>query len=127
MRIALDFDGVIHSHTSPWTDAHEILDGPVPGALAFIRSAIDAGFTVAIHTARANTASVVPHIHAWLARHGLEERYAWLIEVTALKQSAHVYIDDRGWRFEGTFPTLEEIGALKPWNAPATTGDGGAP
>lgn len=48
--IAIDFDGVIHAHTSAWTNAHDVLDPPVDGALAFIREAIDAGFHVVIHT-----------------------------------------------------------------------------
>lgn len=117
LTIALDFDGVIHEHVSPWTDAHEIHDGPVPGALDFIRGAIDAGCEVVIYTARANTASTVPHVYAWLVKHGLEERYAWHIRITALKPAAVVYIDDRAWRFEGTWPSLEQIRALKPWNA----------
>ena len=60
--VAIDFDGVIHAHTSEWTNAHDILDPPVDGALAFIRKAIDAGFHVVIHTTRARTATTVPHI-----------------------------------------------------------------
>ena len=32
-RRTLDFDGVIHAYTSPWTNAETISDGPVPGAL----------------------------------------------------------------------------------------------
>jgi hypothetical protein len=34
--ISLDFDGVIHSYTSPWTCCEEINDPPVEGALDFI-------------------------------------------------------------------------------------------
>ena len=69
-----DFDGVIHAHTSEWSsNAHDINDPPVNGALAFIREAIDAGFHVVIHTTRARTATTVPHIYAWLQKHGLEE------------------------------------------------------
>lgn len=113
--IAVDFDGVIHAHVSPWTDSHEINDGPIPGALDFLRSALDAGFGVIIHTARANTASTVPHVHAWLRKHGLEERYAWQIGVTALKPAAVLYLDDHGMRFEGRFPTVEELRALRRW------------
>ena len=114
--VAIDFDGVIHEHVSPWTDAHEIHDGPVAGALQFIREALDGGFGVVIFTARAKTATTVPHIYAWLRTHGLEEKYAWQIEVTCLKPQALVYIDDRGWRFDGTFPSLDALRAIKVWN-----------
>ena len=113
--IAIDFDGVIHAHTSEWTNAHDIHDPPVDGALAFIREAIDAGFHVVIHTTRARTATTVPEIYAWLQKHGLEEKYTWPIEVTALKPAATIYIDDHGWRFEGAWPSIETIKGLKPW------------
>ena len=117
--IALDFDGVVHACDGAWTNSHDVNDAPVPGALNFIRSAIDGGFHVVLHTARALTASVVPHIYAWLAKHGLEERYTWTIAITALKPAPVVaYIDDHGWRFEGTFPDLEVLRNLKPWNRP---------
>lgn len=32
------------------------------------------------------------------------------------KPAAHLYIDDRAWRFEGAWPRLEEVSLLKPWN-----------
>jgi hypothetical protein len=124
--ISIDLDGVIHAHVSAWTDAHEILDGPVPGAFDFIRSAIDAGFDVFIFTSRAKTVTTVPHIYAWLRKHGLEERYCWKIEITAIKHSALVYIDDNGWRFDGTFPSLDVLRSLKRWDkngAPVTAGE----
>ena len=113
--VAIDFDGVIHAHTSEWTNAHHIHDGPVDGALPFIREAIDAGFHVVIHTTRARTATTVPEIYAWLQKHGLEEKYTWPIEVTALKPAATIYIDDHGWRFEGAWPSIETIRGLRPW------------
>ena len=32
------------------------------------------------------------------------------------KPAATVYIDDRGLRFEGTFPNLDDLLEMKPWN-----------
>lgn len=114
--IAIDFDGVIHAHESEWTDAHDILDGPVPGAFDFIRHAIDQGHRIVIFTARAKTATVVPHIYAWLRTYGLEERYTWAIDITCIKPAAVLYIDDRGWCFDGTWPPLDKVVAFTPWN-----------
>lgn len=116
--IAVDFDGVLHAHTSAWTDVHEIHDGPVDGAIEFLRATIDAGIRVVIFTARAKTATSVPHIYAWLRVHGLEEKYTWQIEITCLKPAALVYLDDRGWRFDGVFPSPELIRAFRVWNKP---------
>ena len=120
LNIALDFDGVVHTHVSKWTDAHEIIDGPVAGAFEFIRTTLDGGFGITIHTARARTVTTVPHVYAWLRKHGLEEKYVWQIDITALKPAAHVYIDDAAWRFEGRWPSLDEIRALRAWNKSPT-------
>jgi len=114
--ISIDFDGVIHAYTSPFTTATEIHDGPVPGALDFIRTALDRGFGVHIHTARANNPHVEDAIVAWLLTHGLEHYHVDALSISARKKGAVVYIDDRGWRFEGRFPTFDEIGALRQWN-----------
>lgn len=114
--ISLDFDGVIHAHVSPFTHPDVIADDPVEGALDFIRHAINEGWTVHIHTARANDPRAEPAIIAWLLRHGLEHWYIDQMPISAQKRSALIYIDDRGWRFEGKFPTLEQIESLTQWN-----------
>lgn len=116
--IAIDFDGVIHAYTSPWESAGVIKDGPVDGAIDFIRQAIAEGFHVAIHTSRVNDASVRGDIVDWLHKHGLESENVGQLTITAQKVAAIVYIDDRGYRFEGRFPSFDEIRALKQWNKP---------
>ena len=35
------------------------------------------------------------------------------------KPNAEIYIDDRGYRFSGTWPDLDEVMAWKPWNKTA--------
>lgn len=115
-NISIDFDGVIHAHTSPWTTALEINDGPVEGAFEFIRNAVRAGYGVHIHTARANDQGVERAIVEWLLSHGLEFFYVDRLNISPLKKGALIYIDDRGWRFEGKFPSFEQIETLKPWN-----------
>lgn len=114
--ISIDFDGVIHSYTSAFTTPTEIHDGPVDGAIDFIRDALLRGFGVHIHTARANNPEAECAIVAWLLKHGLEHYHVDALSISARKKGAVIYIDDRGWRFEGRFPTFDEIAALRQWN-----------
>lgn len=108
--ICLDFDGVVHLYKRPWTRVSEIHDGPVPGAREFCAEAIDAGYRVVICDARARTAAM--EIKAWLTAY----RFPAEVNVVSEKPAAVIYIDDRGWRFEGTFPSLELVRSLRPWN-----------
>lgn len=114
--LALDFDGVLHKHVSKWTGAHEIHDGPVEGAMAFLDRALDE-FEVVIFSARANDPRAQDAIFEWLLKHfdGQHRNWGKLggIRITALKPHAFLYIDDKGWRFEGTFPTMDELRALE--------------
>lgn len=117
--IAVDFDGVIHSYTSPFPGVNKIPDPPVDGALDFLRSLIDAHYRVLIFSTRCiekpGHEGGIEAMKTWLSENGLEDRYLSLLEFTAEKQAAILYIDDRGWRFEGTFPTLDEIANSKTW------------
>jgi hypothetical protein len=39
------------------------------------------------------------------------------LRITGLKPRAIIYLDDRAIRFEGTYPTIEQIRDLEvPWN-----------
>lgn len=111
--IGLDFDGVLHSYTSPWTTATEIPDPPVPGALEAVKSWIKAGYEVVITSARADDPGGKEAIEAWLKKHGFPA-----LPVHP-KLKATIYIDDRGFRFEGKFPTADEIEKLRPWTKPS--------
>lgn len=121
--IAVDFDGVIHSYTSPWVAPHVIPDPPVAGAISWLLSMVR-HFDVVIFTTRAKTWRGRRAIAAWLLRHGGEDAYhgtpdgPGLEEITISyeKIPAIVYIDDRAWRFDGThFPTRDEIWKAVPW------------
>lgn len=116
--IAVDFDGVLHSYTSPWVQAEVIPDPPVPGAIDWLRE-ISEDLRVVIHTTRGKTPSGRAAVQDWLVAHGWEGGAA--VEVTAEKPPALVYLDDRAVRFNGkNFPTAEEVHRALPWNkAPA--------
>ncbi len=116
--VAIDFDGVIHKHVSKWTVAHEIHDDPVEGAFDFIERVLEE-FDVTIFSARAadpmgSKAIVGWLIHHWMAA-GRDRAIIERVVISARKPHAFIYIDDRGWRFEGTFPTMEELRAFEPW------------
>jgi hypothetical protein len=113
--IAIDFDGVIHSYTSGWKGADTIPDPPTPGAIEWLAEA-HSRFEVAIYSTRAETAEGRRAIAAWLRKNGLHEIILAQIKITSAKPMALIYLDDRGWQFTGTFPSLDEIEAFKPWN-----------
>jgi hypothetical protein len=111
--IAVDFDGVIHSYINPWVNPHTIPDLPVVGAIDWL-SSISQKFDVVIFTTRART---------WRGRRAIRKylnSYGCLnvdkMKITDRKPAALIYIDDRAWRFEGTFPTSQQIHEARPWN-----------
>jgi hypothetical protein len=109
--IAVDFDGVIHSYTTPWIDAVTIPDPPVKGAIPWLNS-ISEKFNVVIFTTRAKTFEGAAAVANWLADRG---HIPYL--VTAEKPAALIYLDDRAYRFDGSnFPTADEIHRARPWN-----------
>ncbi|MCK5616776.1 hypothetical protein KAR91_83720 [Candidatus Pacearchaeota archaeon] len=59
--ICCDFDGVIHLYKSKWTKASEILDGPVDGAIEWIRQILtEDKATFAILSARSHQTGGIP-------------------------------------------------------------------
>lgn len=131
--VAVDFDGVLHSYTSPWVAPHVIPDPPVEGAIVWLRR-MTGGFDVVIHSTRCKTWRGRRAIRRWLWRWetspvqealGYGSFAEWedssalaQVQLSYKKVAALVYIDDRAWRFEGIFPTPDEIHAARPWNKP---------
>lgn len=111
--VAVDFDGVLHSYISPWVSSAIIPDPPVPGAIEWLTQ-ISKKFRVAIFTTRGATKLGRSAVQSWLVENGWPEGAE--VEVTSEKPPALVYIDDRAWRFEGVFPTVQEIHQAVPWN-----------
>lgn len=112
--LAVDFDGVLHSYTSGWKGAVEIPDPPTDGAIEFLQ-AMRKHYRVVVFTTRAETPAGVIAVRDYLHQHGYPIS---LSDITYTKPPAVVYLDDRALRFDGTFPTLEQIReATIPWNA----------
>lgn len=120
--IAVDFDGVIHSYTSPWINAITIPDPPVEGAIDWLVE-MSKSFDIVIFTTRGKTEEGRLAVIAYLLKNGLREKMAQQhltssFGVTAEKPPALIYLDDRAYRFNGpgSFPTKDQIHAAKPWN-----------
>lgn len=121
--LCLDFDGVIHSYASGWKGADVVPDPPVPGAIAFIRNALD-HFEVHIFSSRSHQPGGQEAMRDWLARWAIDEGaggpkdHIWILEIKwpVEKPPALVTIDDRAICFDGTWPAFADIKAFKPWN-----------
>ena len=110
--LVLDFDGVVHSYVSPWVDSHVIADAPVPGALDFIRRALDV-FDVQIYSSRSASSTGRTAMQGWLLDHAMQldkDDYSWVFNVKwpDTKPPAHITLDDRVWCFTGSWPPLDE-------------------
>lgn len=135
--LALDFDGCVHAYESPWTTAEHIADGPVPGAIDFIRKAVE-HFRVCIFSSRCvgllesrpmdldgpravwaepDYAAIAAMIE-WLEKHGLARAHINELEFWAVKPPAHITIDDRALMFNGDWSAIDvrELVKFQPWN-----------
>lgn len=110
-RIAVDFDGVLNSYVSGWTGATSLPDPPIPGAIEWLEE-MARSFEVIIFTTRGQYPEAKAAIREWLAKHGYRGPD---LRVTNKKPAALVYLDDRALRFEGVFPSKEEIHRARPW------------
>lgn len=128
--LALDFDGVIHSYTTPWRGAEHIPDPIVPGAIEFMLAALP-HFDVVIYSSRSHQTGGIAAMQSYLRR---EAGQAWYetpagpgledVRFVTEKPPAKITIDDRALTFNGTWPSIEALKAFQPWNkrAPAKPG-----
>lgn len=124
--ILVDWDGVLHSYVSGWKGASVIPDPPVPGAIEWLHRMVnDDRFEVCIYSSRSRQWGGKRAMRAWLKKHagmlwysgpgrlsvGLED-----IKFPTKKPAAFLTLDDRCFRFDGTFPTPDAINEFLPWN-----------
>lgn len=110
-HVCFDFDGVIHSYTSPWTGDDIVLDPPTPGIKAVIDRLRADGYQVVVLTSRCLSPGGREAVDAWLHEHNVT-----VDDITSEKIPARCYVDDRAVRFDGD-PTglYETITHFEPW------------
>jgi hypothetical protein len=125
--LCVDFDGVVHLYTSPWTNASTISDGPVPNALRWLWRATE-WFNVQIYSSRSKEPAGVVAMRDWMIEHSRQEfgddhpmagtDDAYPIGFAHEKPAAFLTIDDRALPFEGDWSDFEPADLLhfKPWN-----------
>lgn len=125
--LCLDFDGVLHSYTSPWAGADVVPDPPVKGSIEFLALAIRY-FEVQIYSSRSHQPGGISAMREWL-RHWLIKSHATVsiddvnriedqVKFPTEKPPAMVTIDDRALRFTGEWGDFDpqKLLKFKPWN-----------
>lgn len=107
--VALDFDGVLHmAPGGPFTPDVDRMGPPVPGALQAVSRMVNEGHELVVHTCRARSVEGVRSTYRWLALHRFPP-----MRVTYSKPVADIYVDDRGFHFEGPGSWKELLGILE--------------
>lgn len=127
--LCVDFDGVIHSYTTPWRGPEIIPDPPVPGALKWLWKATEF-FSVHIYSSRSKDPVACDAMHHWMVQHARNEfghehpmaqppgQGSYPITFAHEKPAAFLTIDDRAVCFEGDWSAFDpaELLQFKPWN-----------
>lgn len=120
--IYIDFDGVLHSNTSGYLGPDVIPDPPVIDpktgrtAIQWLEELVaHAELFVNIYSPRSSQPKGIFAMRAWLRRHGLTDGTLDKINFPTQKGPAFLTIDDRGWCFDGSFISPDDILRFKPW------------
>ena len=124
-RIVLDFDGVIHSYTTKWEAANIIPDPPVEGALDWLFHNVK-NYELIIFSTRNHQKGAIDAMKDWLYKYFREAGWSSSETIDIIwrlgfhtgegKPICELFVDDRAFCFEGTFPTDEYMKNFKPWN-----------
>ncbi|MHA1145517.1 MAG: hypothetical protein ACTSRW_12315 [Candidatus Helarchaeota archaeon] len=111
--IAVDFDGVIHEYHG-W-QGENVLNNPMPGAREYMQKLRDDGWVIIVYTCRSN----ISIVREYLIKHDIP--FDFINEnpyqpggIGDKKIFAHIYLDDRGLRFENWRDAYEKIREILP-------------
>jgi hypothetical protein len=123
--LCLDFDGVIHSYTSPWVDACTILDPVTRGFFDWALRAQE-GFRLVIYSSRTKEPGAIDAMRKWLAKeYAISDPARFEVPMPEFtfaheKPAAYLTIDDRAVRFDGDWKAVQldpdVMLRFKPWN-----------
>jgi len=99
--LSIDFDGVIHRYSKGFQGLDNAYDPPMDGAIEALKQLKSEGYILKILSSRPKEA-----IYPWLEKYGISDLIS---EVSNHKFPATVYIDDRGYLFEGWDKTIAEL------------------
>ena len=99
--LAIDFDGVIHKYSKGFQGLDNAYDPPMEGAKEGLEELIRQGYKLKILSSRPKAA-----IYPWLKKYGMDHL---IDDVSNHKFPATVYIDDRGFHFQGWEHTIKTI------------------
>jgi len=109
--IAVDFDGVIHSHELGFHDG-TIYGTPIEGSLEALKT-LSSKYKIVLYTAKAkadrpliNGKTGIELVWLWLAKYNMD---SYIAEVTAEKPRAICYVDDKAIRFLNWEQSLKDI------------------
>tara|TARA_A100000172_G_scaffold72559_1_gene53726 strand:- start:856 stop:1248 length:393 start_codon:yes stop_codon:yes gene_type:complete len=113
-NIAVDFDGVVHNFDKGYHDG-TCYGAPLPGSLESIAK-LSERYNVVIYTAKAKPSRPLVNgktgtelVQEWLEKYNVMQ---YVVEITAEKPRAFLYIDDKGYRFENWDDTMEFVEKL---------------
>jgi len=128
--VAVDFDGVLHHDGHGWRGPAVILGPAIPGAIdwltGLIRAHDDEGkrrFDVRIFSSRCRYPDGIEAMKVWLRDQGLALGDLAELEYSTEKPPAWVTVDDRCFRFEGTYPTVAWLVEFNSWTRRMPTDD----
>ena len=125
--LCIDFDGVINSYKTGWHGPRKIPDPPVEGAIEWLGSLLGtteemsamlceaSKFEVCIFSSRNQYFGAKRAMKKWFLKHGMHPGHVKMLQFPRRKPPAHLILDDRAMQFNGTFPTIEEMSAFRPW------------
>lgn len=105
MVVCFDFDGVLHRNLAPYTTASVVADEPTAGAVEFCWFLHRHEDALIVHSCRSNFRGGNKAMADWLRRWGFPPMEI----VYGEKPIADLYIDDRGYRFTGSWSELYHL------------------
>ncbi len=106
--ICIDFDGVIYPNMR-YAGTAILNEKPIEKAKESLKK-LSEQYKIIIHSSRFNDDNGYKAVLEWL------EKYEFNYEVSRYKPTAHIYLDDRGVRFDGDWnKAIEDIENFTQW------------